>query len=139
MPMPTLLARSTMDSQFTMPMLLDTPIMLESLLELTMVMDVFLGMVPLETEDILHLDTMDMPTMESMATMESVTLILMPNPMPMPTLLARSTMDSQFIMPMLLDTLIMLESLPELTMVMDMFLDMVPLETVDILDTDMVM
>ena len=59
----TLLARFIMDSQFTMPMLLVTLTMLESLLELTMDMDVFLDMVPLETEDMLDTDIMDMPAM----------------------------------------------------------------------------
>merc|ERR1711915_665993 len=52
---------------------LDTLIMSVSLLELTMVMDMLLAMVPLATEDTMDMVTMDMPTMVSM---ESVMLNL---------------------------------------------------------------
>merc|ERR1711915_26262 len=95
-PMLTPLVRFTMVSQSITLMLLDIPIMSVSLLELTMVMDLLLAMVPLATED-----TMDMPTM---ATMESVMLKLSL----MLILSARSIMDFLYIMPMPLDTLTML-------------------------------
>merc|ERR1719154_578989 len=117
-----------MDSQFTMPMLLATLTMLELLLELTMDMDVFLDMAPSGTVDTLDMDTMDMPTM---ASMESARLTQMPNLMLI--LLARSMLDYQFTMPMLPATPTMLELLLELTMDMDVFLDMVPSGTVDML------
>jgi hypothetical protein len=119
--MPTLLARSIMDSHFTMPPLLAIPTMLESLLALTMDMDVFPATMPLETVGMLDIDIMDTQAMELMDFMESVKLKQLPNLKLMLKLLARFTMDSQFTMPMLLATPIMLESLLELTMGMDVF------------------
>merc|ERR1711915_1039742 len=107
-------------------MLLDIHIMQVLLLALTMVMEMLLAMVPLATEDIMDMVTMDMPTM---ATMESVMLKL--------SLMlihsARSIMDFLYIMPMPLDTLTMLASSLELITDMDMLLDMVQLETVAML------
>merc|ERR1712128_220037 len=107
---------------------------------LTMDMDVFLVMVPLATVAMLDMDIMDMLTMVTMAMgiLESVKL----NPMPrlilmlMPTLLDRSMVDSLNTMLMLPAMLIMLDTLPVLTMDMDVFLVMVPLLTVAMLDMD---
>merc|ERR1712228_878548 len=107
-------------------MLLDIPIMLVSLLELTMVTDMLLAMVPLATEDTMDMVTMDMPTM---ATMESAML----NLSLMLILSARSIMDFLYIMPMPLDTLTMLAWSLELITDMDMLLDMVLFETVAML------
>merc|ERR1719357_2014652 len=100
-PMLTPLVRFTMVSQSITLMLLDIHIMEVALLELTMVMDMLLAMVPLATEDTMDMVTMDMPTM---ATMESGMLKLSL----MLILSARSIMDFLYIMPMPLDTLTML-------------------------------
>jgi len=80
---------------------------------LTMDMDVSLDMALLETVDMLDLEDMDIMAMLAMevseASMESVKLTLMPSLMRKLTLSARFIMDSQFTMPMLQDTLTMLE------------------------------
>merc|ERR1719289_453533 len=105
--MPTLLPRSNMDFLYTMPMPLDTLIMLGLSLVLITDMDVFQGMGLLGTEDMLDMDTLGTLVMETMDIMANAKLTLTPSLMP--TLLPRSTMDFLYTMPMPQDTLTMSE------------------------------
>merc|ERR1719430_1710109 len=110
----TPLVRLPMVSLRLMPMPLVTPTMLESSLELdTLAME----------------DTLDMVLLVTVDTLASVrlTVILML------TLLVRLPMDSLRLMPMPLVTPTMLESSQEYIMDMGVYLDMVPLVTVDTL------
>merc|ERR1712236_157334 len=125
--MPTPSDRLPMDSPRLMPMPLVTPTMLESLLELIMAIEEYPDMVLLVTEDIM---VMVVSMVDSMA---SVKLTVSPRLMLMPTPSDRLPMDSLRLMPMLLVTPTMLESLLELIMAMVEYPDMVLLVTEDTL------
>merc|ERR1719425_130968 len=98
--MPTLLPRSNMDFLYTMPMPLDTLIMLELSLVLITDMAVFQGMGLLGTEDMLDMDTLGTLVMETMDIMANAKLTLTPSLML--TLLPRSTMDFLTLTPSLM-------------------------------------
>merc|ERR1719430_2712093 len=99
-----------MDFLYTMPMPLDTLIMLGLSLVLITDMDVFQGMGLSGTEAMLGMDTLGTLVMETLDIMANAKLTLTPSLMP--TLLPRSTMDFLYTMPMPLDTLTMSELLP---------------------------
>merc|ERR1719430_815650 len=127
----TPLARLPMVSLRLMAMPLVTPTMLESSLELdTLAMEDTLDMVLLVTVDtlamVVSMVDMGVPMVDTMASVRLTVILML-------TLLVRLPMDSLRLMPMPLVTPTMLESSQEQIMDMGVYLDMVPLVTVDTL------
>merc|ERR1719167_957955 len=103
---------------------LDTPIMLEGSLGLTMAMDVSLATEPLATVDTMVVTLLD--TSATLATVDTTTASVRLTLRPMPTPLARLLTVFPSITPMPLDTPTTLESSPVSITAMDVSLAMEP-------------